>query len=126
MIILTVEEIITLHDKLITVTGGSAGLRDKGLLESAVLNCYQIFGDEELYPNILQKASRLAFGICTNHPFVDGNKRVAVTALLVLLRLNNLKLLYTQAELIALGLGIANGSLGYNDILNWVKTHLSE
>jgi death-on-curing protein len=126
MITLTVDEIVAVHDKLLAATGGSAGLRDKGLLESAVLNCCQTFDDEELYPELTQKAARLAFGICKNHPFVDGNKRIAVTALLVMLRLNDVRIQYTQAELIALGLGIADGSLEYEDILKWIGTHLAE
>jgi death-on-curing protein len=63
MIILSVDEVISIHEKLIVATGGSAGLRDRGLLESAVLNCYQTFDDVELYPGVTQKAARLAFGI---------------------------------------------------------------
>jgi death-on-curing protein len=125
MIILTVDEIITLHSKLIAVTGGSDGLRDKGLLESAVLNCYQTFSGEELYPGIIEKAARLAFGICANHPFVDGNKRVAATSLLTILRLNDIAISYTQRELVAFGLGIASGSLDYEAVTEWVRSHLS-
>jgi len=98
MIILTVQEIISVHEKLISATGGSAGLRDRGLLESAVLSCYQTFDDEELFPELIQKAARLAFGICKNHPFVDGNKRVAVIALLVILKLNDVKISYMSRE----------------------------
>jgi len=90
MIILTVDEIIHIHKKLITRTGGADGLRDRRLLESAVLNCYQTFGGEDLYPSVIDKAARLAFGICADHPFIDGNKRAAVTSMLVILRLNNM------------------------------------
>jgi death-on-curing protein len=79
VIILTADEIITLHSKLISATGGSGGLRDKELLESAVLSCHQTLGGEELYPGVIEKAARLAFGICANNPLVDGNKRAAVT-----------------------------------------------
>ncbi|MDR0434127.1 MAG: type II toxin-antitoxin system death-on-curing family toxin [Gracilibacteraceae bacterium] len=125
MIILTVDEIITLHSKLIAATGGSDGLRDKGLLESAVLNCYQTFGGEELYPGVIEKAARLAFSICANHPFVDGNKRAAVTSLLTILRLNDIAISHTQKELVALGLGIADRSLDYETVLEWVRLHLS-
>ena len=125
MIILTVDEIITLHMKLIEATGGSDGLRDRALLESAVMNCYQIFGGEELYPGVIEKAARLAFGICANHPFIDGNMRAAVTAMLVILRLNNIPTSFSQAELVALGLGIAGGSFVYEDVAEWVREHLS-
>ena len=121
MIILTTEEIIEIHKKLIQATGGSHGIRDMGLLESAVLGCTQTFGGEELYPTIIGKASRLAFSICKNHPFIDGNKRVAVTVLLVILRMNDVILSFTQQELINLGLGIADGSIGNDDITEWIK-----
>jgi len=124
MIILTVAEIIQLHEKLIAATGGSPGLRDMGLLESAVLGCYQSFGDEELYPTITEKAARMAYALCKNHAFIDGNKRIAVTAMLVLLRLNGVTLTYTQQELISLGLGVADGNLDYADVLAWINAHL--
>jgi death-on-curing protein len=125
VIILTVDEIITLHSKLVAATGGSGGLRDKGLLESAVLNCYQTFDGEELYPGVIEKAARLAFGICANHPFVDGNKRAAVTSMLTILRLNDVAISYTRKELVALGLGAADRSLGYEAVVGWVRSHLS-
>lgn len=123
MIILTVDEVILLHEKLVAKTGGSGGVRDVGLLESAVLNCYQSFGDAELYPSIIEKAARMAYAICKNHPFVDGNKRAAVTAMLVILRINGVELAYTQPELIALGLGIADGSVEYETIVEWLSNH---
>ena len=126
MITLTVSEVISLHDKLLTATGGSAGLRDIGLLESAVLGCYQTFDDVELYPTIIEKAARMAYAVSNNHPFVDGNKRVAVTAMLVMLRLNKVELAYTQDELIALGLGVADGSVDYEEIVSWINEHLSD
>ena len=123
MIILTVDEIITLHSKLIAATGGSVGLRDRGLLESAVMNCYQTFEGEELYPSVIEKAARMAFAICANHPFVDGNKRVAVTTLLVILRLNDIAAYYSQSELVMLVLGIADGSLDYYAVVEWLLAH---
>jgi len=125
MIILTVDEIITIHEKLTAATGGSPGLRDRSLLESAVLGCYQSFGDTDLYPTIEEKAARMAYVLCRNHSFVDGNKRIAVTSMLVLLRLNGIVLNYTQQELVSLGLGIADGSLDYEYIFGWVNTHIT-
>jgi death-on-curing protein len=124
MITLTVDEIILLHEKIITATGGPSGLRDYGLLESAVLGCYQSFEGNDVYPSVVEKAARLAYSLCNNHAFVDGNKRVAVTAMLVLLRMNNIELAFTQKELISLGLGIASGSVGYDDILTWLTAKL--
>jgi len=124
MIILTVTEVAELHEKLIDVTGGSHGVRDMGLLESAVLGCYQTFGDVELYPTIMEKAARMAYAVCKNHPFIDGNKRAAVTSMLVMLRLNGIVPSYTQEELIALGLGVADGSIEYEQIIAWLERHI--
>ena len=126
MIILITAEVVKIHEKLIKTTGGSPGLRDMGLLESAVLGCIQTFGGEDIYPSIIEKASRMAYSICKNHPFVDGNKRVAVTALLVILRMNDVFLSFTQQELISLGLGVADGSICYDDVIAWVNEHIIE
>ena len=124
MTILTVSEVVKLHEKLIVATGGSHGVRDIGLLESAVQGCNQTFDDTELYPTIIEKAARMAYTLCKNHPFVDGNKRTAVTSMLVMLRLNGINLSYTQQELIALGLGIADSNIEYKEILVWLKKHM--
>lgn len=124
MTVLTVDEIIMLHAKLIDATGGGAGLRDRGLLESAVLGINASFGDVEQYPTVEEKAARLAFSLIGNHAFVDGNKRVGVLAMLMMLTLNNVSIHYTQEELIDLGLHMADGSLRYAQALQWVKEKL--
>jgi death-on-curing protein len=126
MIILTVADVAALHEKLIAATGGLSGVRDAGLLESAVMNCYQSFGDDELYPTVIEKAARMAFGLCKNHPFADGNKRAAVTAMLVILRVNGVSLSYTQPELVAIGLNIADDSASYENIIAWIRAHMKE
>lgn len=124
MILLTVEEIIALHDKLIDRTGGSHGLRDKSLLESAVYSANAYFADNEAYPSVIEKAARLMFSLTNNHAFVDGNKRIGVFTMLMTLQLNNIKIKYTQAELIELGLSVADGKTDYNNILGWIKEHI--
>jgi death-on-curing protein len=123
MIELTLNEIIELHEKIIVATGGSPEIRDMGLLESALHGCYQTFGGIDLYPSTIEKAARMAYTICKNHPFVDGNKRIAVTSMLVILRMNGIILSHTQQELITLGLGIADGCIQYEHILDWIKMH---
>lgn len=123
MIILTVDEIIMLHGKLLAATGGFSGLRDRGLLESAVFGVNAGFGDVEQYPTVEEKAARLGYGLISDHAFADGNKRVGVLAMLMTLRLNGVVLRYTQQELIELGLGVAAGKLGYQDILDWISIH---
>lgn len=123
MILLTVEEISALHDKLIEKTGGSHGLRDQSLLESAVYSAMSGFGDNEAYPSVEEKAARLMFSLTNNHAFVDGNKRIGVFTMLMTLQLNNVKIKYTQAELISLGLSVADGKTNYEKILSWIKEH---
>lgn len=123
MILLTVEEIIELHDKLIDRTGGSHGLRDRNLLESAVYSTVSGFEGYDAYPTVEEKAARFMFSLTNNHAFVDGNKRIGVLAMLMTLRLNNVKLRYTQAELISLGLAVADGSKDYGKILAWITAH---
>ena len=89
MILLTVTEIIGLHSKLIAKTGGLDGIRDIGFLESAVFTTNNSFEGIEQYPTIEEKAARLAYGLVSNHAFVDGNKRIGVLILLMTLKLNN-------------------------------------
>jgi len=123
MTYLTTDEVILLHEKLLSATGGSAGLRDQGLLESAVWSVDAAFGDVERYPSIEEKAARLAYALISNHAFVDGNKRIGILAMLVTLDLNDVALQYGQTELIELGLAIANSQAQYDDILAWIYHH---
>lgn len=123
MILLTVEEVIALHKKLIERTGGSHGLRDRNLLESAVFSAMSGFADSEAYPTVEEKAARLMFSLTNNHAFVDGNKRIGVLTMLMTLQLNNVKINYTQAELISLGLSGADGKTEYAQILDWILEH---
>lgn len=123
MITLTVSEILRLHQKLLDETGGLNGIRDLGLLESAVYSANQVFGEEEAYPTVEQRAARLAYAITQNHPFMDGNKRIGMLVMLMTLRLNHVQIRYTQAELIQLGLSVADNSFRYEDILAWINEH---
>lgn len=123
MILLTVEEVIALHEKLIERTGGSHGLRDRNLLESAVFSAMSGFADSEAYPTVEEKAARLMFSLTNNHAFVDGNKRIGVLTMLMTLQLNNVKINYTQAELSSLGLSVADGKTEYAQILDWILEH---
>lgn len=121
MILLTVEEVMALHKKLIERTGGSDGLRDQSLLESAVYSAMTGFEGSEAYPTVQEKAARLMFALTNNHAFVDGNKRIGVFVMLMTLQLNNVKIKYTQSELISLGLSVAEGTTGYDEILTWIR-----
>ena len=123
MILLTIDEISALHDKLIARTGGSHGLRDKALLESAVYSTMSGFDGNEAYPTVEEKAARLMYSLTNNHAFVDGNKRIGVLTMLMTLRLNNVVIGYTQDELISLSLSVADGTIEYTGILNWITEH---
>ena len=123
MILLTVEEILSLHERIIDKTGGSRGIRDMGLLESAVYSTETSFDDIEQYPSVEEKAARLMFALTSNHAFVDGNKRIGVFVMLITLELNDIPLKFTQEELIELGLSVADGSWNYDNILDWIKKH---
>ena len=106
---LSKEQILMLHTQLIQQTGGSDGVRDYNLLDSALENPFQYFGGEELYPTIQAKAARLGYGLIKNHCMIDGNKRIGTHAMLVFLALNGIELKYTQKELYEAILDIAAG-----------------
>ena len=125
-LILTPTEISALHTKLIAKTGGSDGLRDMGLLESAVYSAEASFGGEEVYPHTEEKAARLMYALVSNHAFIDGNKRIGILVMLVLLRLNGIQMSYTQAELTELGMSAGAGKLRYEDVLFWIRSHTAQ
>ncbi len=120
---LSKEQILMLHTQLIQQTGGSDGVRDYNLLESAIEAPFQSFGGDELYPTIRAKAARLGYGLIKNHCMLDGNKRIGTHAMLVLLVLNGIELRYTQKELYETILGVAAGSIEYEDLLQWILDH---
>ena len=120
---LSKEQILMLHSQLIQQTGGSDGVRDYNLLESALETSFQSFGGEELYPTIQSKAARLGYGLIKNHCMIDGNKRIGTHAMLVFLALNGIELSYTQKELYETILDIAAGKLEYEDLLEWILSH---
>ena len=123
MIKLTKEQILLLHTQLIETTGGSDGIRDMGLLESALENPFQSYGGEELYPSIQAKAARLCYGLVKNHAMIDGNKRLGCHTMLVFLALNGYEMEYTQKELSNLVLDVAADRKQYEDILQWLLVH---
>ena len=121
---LTKEQIKMLHSALVERFGGQDGLRDEGMLDSALNTPFQTFSGSELYPDLLSKAARLAFGLIANHPFIDGNKRIGTHAMLIFLRLNNVEIEYDDDDLIALILKTAAGENDDKTILEWLKKHI--
>ena len=123
MIRLSKAQVIMIHEQLIKETGGASGLRDEGLLESALNTPFQTFGGEDVYPSLQQKAARLCLGLVKNHPFVDGNKRIGAHAMLVFLALNGIELQHSQEELSDIILQVAAGEIEIKDLLNWILLH---
>ena len=124
MRVLSKRQILMLHSMLVAQSGGADGLRDEGLLESAINTPLQTFGGQELYPTVLEKAARLGYGLIHNHPFLDGNKRIGTHAMLVFLDINNITVSYEDDDLIAAILRVASGDMDDSELLEWLKTHI--
>lgn len=123
MIKLTKEQVISMHNSLIDTTGGTFGVRDAGLLESALESPFQTFGGCDIYPSLIQKAARIAYSLVSNHPFVDGNKRIGVHVMLVFLALNGIDISCTQNELVTIGLALAEGAMSADELSVWLGSH---
>lgn len=123
MIILTKEQIISMHNLLIKHTGGLNGVKDDGLLDSAINNPFQTFMGDELYPTIQRKAANLCYSLINNHAFNDGNKRIGILAMMTFLELNGIIVECSDNALIKLGLNIASGKYSQDDVLSWIITH---
>ena len=120
---ISITQVLQLHEKMIRKTGGDDGIRDFALLESALYNALSTFDCEELYPSIEEKCANICFCIVKNHPFVDGNKRMGIFIMLILLEYNSVVLKYEQKELIDLGLGVAEGRYNQEHVIEWVIKH---
>lgn len=120
---LTLSQVIQLHTILILETGGSEGLRDEGLLDSALNSPFQSFEGEDLYKTVPAKAARLGFSLVNNHAFIDGNKRVGLLVMLTFLEMNGIIIDCSDDELIELGLGLASGEIDDQELLSWIIRH---
>lgn len=117
------EKVLLLHQMIAQETGGAVGVRDMGLLESALENAYLTYGGEELYKTKEEKAARLGYSLISNHAFVDGNKRIGVYVMLTFLEVNGIRMNPTNEDVINLGLKVASGEMKYDEILDWVNKH---
>ena len=120
---ISIDYILKLHEKLILATGGSYGVRNIELLKSAIENSKATFAGEDLYKSYEEKCSNICFGIISNHAFIDGNKRIGIYVMLMLLEYNGIRITFAQKELIDLGLSIAKGEMKQDSIFNWIKNH---
>lgn len=123
MIKFSKEKVLLLHQLLAEATGGSVGVRDIGLLDSALENAFLGFAGQEFYPTKEEKGARLGFNLISNHAFVDGNKRIGVYVMLTFLEVNGIRMECTDDEIVNIGLSVADGSMGYEELLEWVKEH---
>ena len=123
MIKFSKEKVLLLHQIMAEATGGSVGVRDIDLLESALENCFATFDGIELYPTKEEKGARLGYSLISNHAFVDGNKRIGVYIMLSFLEINGIRIDASNDDIVHIGLSVADGSMKYDDLLEWVRNH---
>lgn len=120
---LTVADVVFIHDDLVARYGGVGGIRDNGLLESAVFRCQATFGGDDLYPTVFDKAAALFHAIIFDHPFVDGNKRTAIGSAAIFLDLNGWVLVASKEDLVAFPLLTEKERPGLDLIAEWFRAH---
>ncbi len=123
MIKFSKEKILLLHKLIAQETGGSIGVRDEGLLESALEVAFSGFGGEEFCPTKEEKGARIGFNLISNHAFVDGNKRIGMYVMLTFLEVNGIHMDCTNDDVAKAGLAVAAGEMNYEALLEWVREH---
>ena len=123
MIRISKEKVLLLHQLIAQETGGSIGVRDVGLLESALDGAFATLDGQELYPSKEEKGARIGFTLISNHAFVDGNKRIGMYVMLTFLEVNGIHMEASNEEVAQAGLAVAAGRMDYDELLDWVKAH---
>lgn len=123
MIKFSKEKVLLLHKFIAEETGGSIGVRDEALLDSALEAAFAGFGDKEFYPTKEEKGARLGYTLISNHAFVDGNKRIGMYVMLTFLEVNGIRMDCTNDDVTHVGLSVADGSMKYEDLLKWIREH---
>ena len=118
-----IDNVLLFHKKVVDQTGGSEEIRDLGLIESALNRGYATFDGIDLYRDVEEKISAITHGLVKNHGFVDGNKRIGVSVMVLLLKLNSIQIKYSPHDLIELGLKIADGTFNEKDIKIWINNN---
>jgi death-on-curing protein len=124
MTYLSLDQIIELHAEGIRLHGGSLGVRDLGMVDSAAAQPQAAFGGQELYPTLVEKAAALGYSLVSNHGFIDGNKRVGLAAMDTFLRVNGMKIAATDDDLEAVILGVAAGNIVREQLAEWLGQHV--
>lgn len=120
---LTLEQVLLIHNLQIEKYGGSHGIRDLSLLESAIFRPQSSFGGLDLYPTLFDKAAVLMDSIIKNHAFVDGNKRTGTGCVYMFLSMNGYELLATKKEFMGVVLGVARGEIDLKILTGWLRAH---
>lgn len=121
---ISVQEVIEIHHILIERFGGAKGIRDRGLLESAVRRPFQTFDGIELYPLPIEKAAAIFESIVCNHPFIDGNKRIAWVLLRLTLLNNSCDVRASENDKYEFVMNAASGKLNFDEIRLWIEQHV--
>ena len=117
------EKVLLLQQLIIESSGGTAGVRDFKLLDSALNTAFQTYDGKELYPTKEEKGAKLGINLVQNHAFVDGNKRVGMLVMMSFLELNGIKISCKNEELVNIGISCAEGTMQYDDLLTWIQNH---
>lgn len=117
------DDTVLIHHQLQQTSGGASGIRDFGLLESAVARPKAGFGDFEAYPSLYMKAAVLGHSLIKNHAFTDANKRTAITAMFFFLALNGTTVSAERHELVTLALAFENSTFNESDVADWLEKH---
>ena len=121
---ISIKEVEIIHNILIDKFGGSKGIRDVGLLESALARPFATFDGKDLYPNAIDKASAILESMVFNHPFIDGNKRIAYVLMRLILLENEVDILATQEEKYKFVIAASKGKYRFEEIKNWIQSNL--
>lgn len=120
---LNINQVLVIHNEVIEQIGGTKGIRDLGLVESAVARPQATFGGKDLYPDIFSKTASLGHSLIRNHPFVDGNKRTGYMSMLLFLNINGYDIKVAQEKSYKFVIEIAEKKKDEGSIAEWLKKH---
>lgn len=118
------EIVLAIHEDQLRRNGGMSGIRDDGLLESALAQPFASFDGQDLYPSVVEKGARYGYGIIKNHPFADGNKRTGTALIIAFLRGNGLRFKPRTDDFYQTIIALADGSLSYDELVEWIEQQL--
>ena len=121
MKVFNLRQVLVLHERMVRKYGGSSGVRDIGMLESALGRPFATFGGHDLYADVFLKAGALIQSIVKNHPFIDGNKRTAWVSVVALLKMNDWRVTVGEDVVVDFMISVANENLGVDEIAGWLK-----